>query len=119
MDMEDRCRRLQGLILVKKSVQANTLKRVSEGGASEGKKRSSLGKQEESDPTDQELELAIKVTQDLVKEEEKKFKKQLYELDLQLVNARSEAQIEEIRVKEKEQELRIVDLKIREIKRQQ
>ena len=35
------------------------------------------------------------------------------------MNARSECQIEETRVKEKEQDLRIVDLKIREIKRQQ
>ena len=73
MDMEERCRKLQGLIVMKKNAQANTLKRMSEG-ALVVKKRSSMGKQEE-EPSEQELELAIKVTQDLVKEEEKRFKK--------------------------------------------
>lgn len=88
--------------------------------ASEGKKRSSLGsKKDEEEPSEQELEVAIKVTQELVKEEEKRYKKGCYDLDLQLVNARSEVQIEEARLKEKEQDLRIVELKIREIKRQQ
>ncbi|TNV77347.1 hypothetical protein FGO68_gene16783 [Halteria grandinella] len=119
MAMEERCRKLQGMIAAKKGAQQVTQRRVSEN---EGNKRSSMGKQEELgelQPTDQELELSIKVTQDLIKEEEKKFKKLQYDLDLQLVNARSEVQIEETRVKEKEQDLRIVELKIREIKRQQ
>jgi hypothetical protein len=56
----------------------------------------------EAEPSEQELEIAIKATAELIKEEERKCKKQNYELDLQLVNARSEVTIEETKAKEKE-----------------
>jgi len=52
-----------------------------------------------------------------VKEEEKKLKKQLVEAEKEWQTEKRGKEIEETKLKEKEQDLRICQMKIRELKR--
>lgn len=109
MDMDDRCRKLQALLQSgppKKSITNASVTRL---------EPSVLSDQQ----TDEELLMAVKAAAELAREEEKKLKKQIYEVDMLLAQARSERDIEEARVKEKDQDLRICEMKIREMRRQQ
>ena len=72
-----------------------------------------------SHETEAELELAMRAAQELVKEEEKKLKKQLVEAEKEWQTEKRGKEIEETKLKEKEQDLRICQMKIRELKRQQ
>jgi hypothetical protein len=54
-----------------------------------------------------------------VREEEKKLKKQLVEAEKEWQTEKRGKEIEEAKLKEKEQDLRICQMKIRELKRQQ
>ena len=70
-----------------------------------------------SHETEAELELAMRAAQELVKEEEKKLKKQLVETEKEWQTEKRGKEIEETKLKEKEQDLRICQMKIRELKR--
>ena len=65
----------------------------------------------------EELELAVRAAGELAKEEEKKLKKQCADADKEWTTEKKAKEIEETKLKEKEQDLRICYMKIREMKR--
>jgi hypothetical protein len=68
--------------------------------------------------TEAELELQVKAASDLVREEEKKLRKQVADAEKEWQTEKRAKEIEETKLKEKEQDLRICQMKIRELKRQ-
>lgn len=96
VDTEERCRRLAQLLARKPA------RRQSEPSA-----------QDEG-----ELEAEVRAAQEAAKEEERRLRRQLMEADAQLEKARTELGREELRLKEKEQDIRLCELKAREVKRQ-
>lgn len=60
----------------------------------------------------------MRLAQEQAKEEEKRLRRQVMDMDAQLDKVRQETAKEELRLKEKEQDVRLCELKIREVKRQ-
>ena len=113
VDMDERCRKLVSAIALQKKQQQVGIKATSIT-----KRKNSIQESSVSEQDEQELETAVKAAQDTVKEEEKKLRKQIMEVDGQLEKMKSESGREELKLKEKEQDIRLCELKIREVKRQ-
>ena len=100
--MDDRARRIQALIQAKRACSVS-------------RKASDIHPEGESDA---DLEQAIRIAGEQAREEEKRLKRQVWEAEQAVQRAKTERDLEEARLKEKEQDLRICELKIREVRRQ-
>eukprot|EP00347_Sterkiella_histriomuscorum_P001895 403370257 len=102
-DLEERYRKINALIAIKKRKNPNA-------------------QDQPADPddllTEEELESQIKALEDIKLEREQKAKRQIADLDRQLTTQKEEQEINEIKLKDKDQQLKNAELKIKEMKRQ-
>lgn len=108
--MEERCRKISSLIQQRKKAGSKV------GQSVEG------SFVPPSDPeemmSEKQLEVAIKQLEDQKNEQEKRLKKQVVELDKQILEMKELQDISEIRLREKDHELKIQEMKLKELKRQ-
>jgi hypothetical protein len=105
-DLEERYRKIQTLIKVKKRENA-------------ANNSTQDGKVVDPDDalTEQELQEQITMMEELKAEEERSMRKVISEMDKKISAMSEDKDLNDVRLRDKEQELKIADLKLRELKR--
>lgn len=115
LDLEERSRRMQHALKVSR-LSTSTQNTIPTPGSSRLTPNIAVGAPENNN-TIENLEIAAKAAGELAREEEKRMKRQLAEVEKEWQNEKRLKEIEEAKLKEKEQDVRICELKIKEVKR--
>ena len=108
--MEDRSRKIATLLKLKKRATVTSSTLPPEQDASSD---------DTQNMTEEDLELAIKALDEYRQEEERKLKRLIGEQDKVNSGLKEELEMTEVRMRERDQELKTWDLKVREVKRTQ